>query len=58
MLAVPALYIVPEDTLLSSTAQTLATSDEALLSANPQLAGQEELTAGTLLVVPPGKESR
>ena len=42
MLAVPALYIVPEDTLLSSTAQTLATSDEALLSANPQLAGQEE----------------
>ena len=58
MLAVPVLYIVPEDTLLSSTAQTLETSDEALLSANPQLAGQEELTAGTLLVVPPGKESR
>ena len=58
MLAVPVLYIVPEDTLLSSTAQTLETSDEALLSANPQLAGQEEITAGTLLVVPPGKESR
>jgi hypothetical protein len=57
MLAVPALYIVPEDSLLSSTAQRLATSDEALLSANPQLAGQQELVAGTLLVVPPGKES-
>lgn len=58
VLAVPALYIVPEDTLLSSAAQRLETSDEALLSANPQLAGQKALTAGTLLVAPRGKESR
>ena len=58
VLAVPALYIVTEDTLLSSAAQRLATSDQALLSANPQLAGQKAITAGMLLVVPPGKESR
>ena len=58
VLAVPALYVVTEDTLLSSAAQRLATSDQALLSANPQLAGQKAITAGTLLVVPPGKESR
>ena len=58
VLAVPALYIVTEDTLLSSAAQRLATSDQALLSANPQLVVQKAITAGTLLVVPPGKESR
>ena len=58
VLAVPVLYVVMEDTLLSSAAQRLATSDQALLSANPQLAGQKAITAGTLLVVPPGKESR
>ena len=53
LLAMPALYIVPADTLLSSTVQTLETSNEALLSANPGLANSEEIRAGTVLVVPP-----
>jgi len=53
VLAMPALYIVPADTLLSSTAQTLETSNEALLSANPALANRDEIRAGTVLIVPP-----
>lgn len=57
-LAVPALYIVPQDTLLSSMAVTLATSSEALLSANPELADHDEIMAGTILVVPPESEER
>lgn len=58
VLAMPALYIVPADTLLSSTAQTLETSNEALLSANPELADSEEIRAGTVLVVPPESEQQ
>jgi len=58
VLAVPALYIVPADTLLTSTAATLATSSEALLSANPELAAREEIVAGTVLVVLPKSEAR
>jgi len=58
VLAVPALYIVPADTLLSSTAATLATSSAALLSANPELANRDEILAGTVLVVPPESEDR
>ncbi len=58
VLAVPALYIVPADTLLSSTADLLSTSQEALLSANPELANQSAVSAGTVLVVPPESEQR
>ena len=52
VLAMPVLYIVPADTLLSSAVQTLETSKEALLSATPKLANSEEIRAGTVLVVP------
>ena len=52
VLAVPPIYIVLEDTLLSSASATLQTSDDALLSANPQLAAQDKILAGSVLVVP------
>lgn len=58
ILAMPALYVVPADTLLSSTADTLQTSQDALLSANPELSTQEGIRQGTVLVVPPESEQR
>jgi LysM repeat protein len=58
ILAMPAIYIVPADTLLSSTVDTLQTSQDALLSANPELSDQEEIRQGTVLVVPPESEQR
>jgi LysM repeat protein len=58
VLAVPVLYIVPEDMPLDSAAATLKTSNAALLSANPALAGQEHVAAGTVLVAPQPAEDR
>jgi len=51
VLAVPTLYIVPEDTLLSSAAETLETSSEALLSANRSLPAVRD-RGRRVLVVP------
>jgi LysM repeat protein len=53
LLAVPPLYILPENTLLSTAADVLGTDDSTLLSANPDLVGRNEIPAGTVLVVPP-----
>lgn len=53
LLAVPPLYIVPENTLLSAAADALGADGETLLTANPALLDSEEILAGTVLVVPP-----
>jgi hypothetical protein len=56
LLLVPPLYIVPESTPLGAAAAALGTDDGALLSANPELEGDDEILAGTVLVVPPTAE--
>ena len=56
VLAVPPIYVVPEDTLVSTAAAMLQTSDDVLLSANPQLREQDKILAGTVLVVPLKRE--
>ena len=58
VLAVPALFIVPENMPLSGAANRLETTRDALLSANPELAGREEIAAGRVLVVPLEREGQ
>lgn len=52
LLALPSLFIVPNDTLLEAAADVLGTDTQTLLSANPTLAGQSEIVSGTILVIP------
>lgn len=55
LVALPRLFIAPNDTLLEAAADALGTDAEALLSANPTLAGQSEIGSGIPLVVPFGQ---
>jgi len=56
VLAMPAIYVVPEATDLNSVASEFAVDGSRLLSANPNLPDQGSIDAGTVLVVPRGTE--